>query len=576
MRILNQHQEDILKRERQLLNDLRVNLVQFGAAPEDDETLGDSIRQLDELFLLVIVGEFNAGKSAFINALLGQRLLKEGVTPTTTQINILRYGTTQDRVALSEYQHVVTLPVDWLAEISIVDTPGTNAIIRAHEAITSQFVPRSDLVLFITSADRPFTESERAFLERIRDWGKKVVIVINKIDILQSDEDLAQVEHFVAENGKMLLGLTPEIFPVSSRLALKAKLGEGDGLWEQSRFEPLERYIHDTLDERGRLQLKFLNPLGVGMHLVDQYSNVTASRLDLLKEDFTMLTDVDAQLALYKEDMGRDFNFRMADIENILFEMEQRGVDFFDETFRIARVFDLLSKDRIRHEFEVKVVADVPQRIERKVNELIDWLVDSDLRQWQAVNDHLAERRRAHQERIVGDHAIGSFNYDRERLMDAVGREAHRVVETYDKSAEAQAIADGAQQAVAASAALGVGAVGLGTIITILATTVAADVTGILMASLIAALGLFIIPARRKTAKNELRQKVAELRDSLVRSLRSQFEREIERSLNRINEAIAPYTRFVRAERGKLTEMQTSLSGVKSELERLKAEVEEL
>ena len=73
-----------------------------------------------------------------------------------------------------------------LREIHIVDTPGTNAIIREHEAITSEFVPRSDLVLFVTSADRPFTETERVFLEQVRGWGKKVVIVINKIDILES------------------------------------------------------------------------------------------------------------------------------------------------------------------------------------------------------------------------------------------------------------------------------------------------------------------------------------------------------------------------------------------------------
>jgi ribosome biogenesis GTPase A len=173
MRILNEKQETLLKEERQFLNDLRLTLANFGASQEDLKTLGESIRQLDELFLLVMVGEFNAGKSAFINALLGQKLLKEGVTPTTTQINILRYGAQQERQVIDENLHSLTLPVDWLAEISIVDTPGTNAIIRSHEAITSQFVPRSDLVIFITSADRPFTESERAFMEKIRAWGKK-------------------------------------------------------------------------------------------------------------------------------------------------------------------------------------------------------------------------------------------------------------------------------------------------------------------------------------------------------------------------------------------------------------------
>jgi len=92
MQILTQKQEDVLNAERQVLNDLRTALIQFGADTQDSQTLSESITQLDELFLLVVVGEFNAGKSAFINALLGQKLLIEGVTPTTTQINLLRYG----------------------------------------------------------------------------------------------------------------------------------------------------------------------------------------------------------------------------------------------------------------------------------------------------------------------------------------------------------------------------------------------------------------------------------------------------------------------------------------------------
>lgn len=575
MRILTEGQENLLKEERKLLGDLRVSLVSFDAAPDDVETLGHSIDLLDELFLLVVVGEFNSGKSAFINALLGQRILKEGVTPTTTQINLLRFGEAQEHRVINENQHVLLLPVEFLSEISIVDTPGTNAIIRAHEEITNQFVPRSDLVLFITSADRPFTESERIFLERIRNWGKKVVLVINKIDLFQNEDELSQVQIFVAENARILLSVTPEIFPVSSRLALRAKLGEPN-LWIGSRFEALEKYIHDTLDESGRLRLKLLSPLGVGMHLVDKYLLVIQSRLGLLKADFDMLTDVESQLSLYREDMQRDFTFRMSDIENILFEMDQRGQDFFDDTFRLARVFDLLNKERVQNEFEHKVIADVPQRIEQKVNELIDWLVSQDLRQWEAVNEHLAERRRQHQDRIVGETGVGSFQFDRERLIDAVGRESQRVVETYNKTREAEAIAEGAQTAVAASAAIEVGAIGLGTLITILATTMAADVTGILLASLIAALGLFVIPARRKMAKTELRDKIAALRTQLAQSLRAQFQREIDRSLNHINDAISPYTRFVRAERTKMQETKQSLDAVKSDIDRLKVRVEEL
>jgi len=575
MKILNETQDKLLINERNKLNDLRTVLTEFNASNEDLKILRDTIKQLDELFLLVVVGEFNSGKSAFINALLGDSYLEEGVTPTTTRINILHYGETKERIVVSENEHIITLPVEWLSEISIVDTPGTNAIIRSHEEITTLFVPQSDIVLFITSADRPFTESERQFLERIRDWGKKVVVVVNKIDILQDDKELEKVNNFVRDNANRLMGISPDIFPLSSRNALLSKQGKPE-FWATSRFQPLENYIHDTLDESGRLRLKLLNPLGVGAHLVYKYLEIITSRLDLLKDDFDMISDVDSQLDLYQEDMKRDFNFRMADIENVLFEMEQRGDGYFDETFRLARVFDLINKDRIQREFESQVVGDTPQLIDQKVNELIDWLVDSDLRQWQSVNEHLAERRRIHKDRIVGDHGIGSFNYERDRLIDAVGREAQRVVDTYDKASESKAIAENAQIAVAASAALEIGAVGLGTLVAILATTVAADVTGIILASFIAVLGLFIIPARRKIAKNELHEKISILRVQLTDTLRNQLEKEIKHSLQRINEAIAPYTRFVRAERGSLTETCDELERILNDLDRLKVEIEEL
>ena len=574
MHILTDAQEILLKDARSLLNDLRASLIQFGATSDDHETLAQSIRQLDELFLLVVVGEFNSGKSAFINALLGQKILKEGVTPTTTQINVLRYGETQERRVESESLHTLTAPVELLAELNIVDTPGTNAIIRQHEAITQQFVPRSDLVLFVTSADRPFTESERAFLERIRDWGKKVLIVLNKIDLFQSSEELDQVMAFINENAHLLLGIAPEIFPISARLALRSKLGEPE-LWHTSQFEALEQYIQTTLDDKGRLTLKFMNPLGVGSHLVEKYLQVTNSRMDLLKTDFAMLADVDAQLALYQQDMRRDFDFRMSDIEKVLFEMEQRGQDYFDETLRLPRVFDLLNKTRIQKEFEQRVVADVPQRIETKVNEMIDWLVEANLRQWQAVMEHLADRRRQHQERIIGDAAGGSFHYDREQLIEGVGREAQRVVDTYDQKAEARLMAEGAQTAVAALAATEIGAISLGALIAILATTAAADATGIILASVIALLGLFIIPAKKRQAKAELRGKIANLREQLTQSLRTQFEQEMERGMQNIKDAIAPYSRFVRAEQGKLEQVQGKLMETKTGLESLKVQVEE-
>jgi hypothetical protein len=170
----------------------------------------------------------------------------------------------------------------------------------------------------------------------------------------------------------------------------------------------------------------------------------------------------------------------------------------------------------------------------------------------------------------------GDFSYDRDRLVEVVAREARRVVDGYDRDREAKTVADHARTAVAASAALEAGALGLGALVTTLATTAAADVTGVLLAGLVAAVGLIIIPARRRQGKAKLNEKIAALRGQLSGSLRGQFEKEVQHSLERIQEAIAPYTRFVRAEREKMEETGKRLKDLKSRIERLTEKIETL
>src|SRR5215203_3073581 len=292
-------QQEVVREERRILNDLRTSLVRFGASDDNMAPLERSIDQLDELFLLVVVGEFNAGKSAFINALAGQSVLCEGVTPPPARIHLLQYGQAVSNDTTADGIEVTTAPVELLRDVRIVDTPGTNAIIREHERLTTDFVPRADLVLFVTSADRPFTETERAFFESIRAWGKKIVIVVNKVDIFGTREELDEVLTFVRSAAQRMFGLTPEIFPVSARLALRAKRGE-PALWTASGFEALERYITTTLDQRGRFQLKLANPLGVGHALASRYATIAEERLTLLNEDTSILEDIDRQLTVHR------------------------------------------------------------------------------------------------------------------------------------------------------------------------------------------------------------------------------------------------------------------------------------
>lgn len=600
-RLLDRQEQDLLQAERDLLQRLNLNLVSLEAAKEDRARLTQAQRQLDELFLLVIVGEFNAGKSAFINALLGRRLLEEGATPTTTRVHLLRYGSEIARTVPEANLEIITCPVEWLEEINIVDTPGTNAIIQRHQEIAEDFVPRSDLVLFVTSADRPFSESERLFLNRIRSWGKKVVIVVNKVDILDQ-ADIPEVREFVAENAYRLLGVEPEVFMVSARLAQRAKEAKQRvaneptaetpqstsqpvdqlaappsalDLWSESRFEALEQYILETLDETERLRLKLLNPLGVARHLHVKYAEIAQARLEILADDFTTLDSVDANLKAYEEDMRSDFRYHLSHIDNVLYAMSDRGMQFFDETLRLARIFDLINSAKIREAFEREVVADTVPQIEHQIDELIDWMVDRDHRMWQAVMAYLNRRAELHSERVIGE-VGGSFEFNRRELLDSVGRAAQRVVATYDHKAEAAKLADSVQMAVAQTAVMEVGALGLGAILVAALHTVVADVTGILFASTLAAVGLYVLPSRRRKAQEELRSKVAELRERLHHSLTEQFERELSLSIQRIQEAIQPYTRFVRTERDRLSAVEEDLDGIDRDLRHLEAQIEAL
>lgn len=576
-RLLSQEQDQLLRQERSLLDDLRVQLARLEAPEADLALLKRSLEQIEELFLLVVVGEFNAGKTAFLNALLGSRLLQEGVTPTTANIHLLRFGEQLTHVTNNDYLSI-TVPVEWLREVNLVDTPGTNAVIQRHQEITEHFVPRSDLVLFVTSADRPFSESERLFLERIRQWGKKIVIVVNKIDLIDDPADRQQILDFVRDNGRALLGIEPQIFPVSARLALQAKQTAPNGrpvgpLWDASHFEPLERFMVEQLDARERLRLKLENPTGIAANLIEKYSQVIAERQELLRGDFQTLDTIEAQVTAYEADMRRDFKYQISHIDNVLYEMAERGDKFFDEAMRLGRIFDLMNGDKLRGEFERQVVGDTSRQIERHVNELIDWLVDKDYRQWQAVMEYLNRRAAQHADRIVGS-MTSSFEFNRQNLLASVGREAQTVVESYDREAESLKLAQEVQMAIIQTAAVEVGALGLGAILVAVLNTTLLDITGILGAGVVAALGLYVLPARRGKVKRELRQRVSLLRDQLSNTMTRQFDDELNDSVQRLREAIAPYTRFVRVEREKLDRMSADLQDARSRVNAIRAEIE--
>lgn len=586
--VLTADQGRILQEERQRLGDLQVALARLDAPDSDLGLIRNALAQLEELFLMVVVGEFNAGKSAVINALLGGDYLAEGVVPTTSELVLIRHSDAPEQPGADRPMAVRRLPVPWLQEVNLVDTPGTNAVIRQHQKLTEHFVPRSDLVLFVTSADRPFSESERAFLQQIRDWGKKIVIVVNKIELLTTEEEQQEVLEFVRQNAHELLGVAPALFAVSARLALEAKktgrsnkqgLGSGPPshptLWQRSRFGPLEQYILDFLDAGERVRLQLSNPIGIASALITNYLEVIRQRQALLKGDFQALDAIDQQLAAYQADMRRDFRYQCDRVDNVLYEMAERGDRFFDETLRITRIIELVNSERLRGEFERRVLAESSRSVERHVDELIDWLIDRDYRQWQAVMEFIERRSLKHTDQMVGQ-VRGEFDFNRQNLLNSIGRSAQEVVDSYDREAEALKLGQDVQRAIIQTAAVEAGALGLGAILVVILNTTFLDVTGVLGASALAALGLYVLPYRRQKVKTQLRTRIGDLRRRLDAAISQQFESELTASIQRIREAVAPYTRFVRVEREKLETLAVELQRAEAEWNELRRNVEEL
>ena len=244
----------------------------------------------EERFSLVVLGEFNHGKSTFVNALLGQPVLPTGITPTTAVLAHLSHGPVPkaelvlesgerlpiDPTHLAEYATVeglagnpaaprrsdgdadrgaihhldVQVPAPVLeGRLTIVDTPGVNDINEQRAEITYSYIPRADAAVFLLDATQILTASERQFLEEriLRSSRERLIFVIAKTDLLDEAE-LAETTRFAREHLGRIVP-EPAIFPVSARRELAGKR-------ELSGFAPLLAHIGATVGtDRRRLLL---------------------------------------------------------------------------------------------------------------------------------------------------------------------------------------------------------------------------------------------------------------------------------------------------------------------------------
>jgi cellulose synthase operon protein C len=205
-----------------------------------------ALEAFDRPLLVAVMGEFNAGKSSFVNALCGADVAPTGITPTTATINVLRYGeraetrvvrhdgsteqvratdaptflsALRDDDARAIRSVDIFLPVEALRRVEVVDTPGLNAIRPEHERVAREFLSDADAIVWVFATGQAAKATERDALAVAHAAGKRIVGVVNKIDLAGPGEVKAVIGHVE----KTLGDLVDSVVPFSATAAAEAR-----------------------------------------------------------------------------------------------------------------------------------------------------------------------------------------------------------------------------------------------------------------------------------------------------------------------------------------------------------------
>ena len=404
-----------------LLTDVSATLAEMGDITEDDRRrLADVVRDLREMFfLVVIIGEFNAGKSTFVNALIGDEMLPTGITPTTEMIELIRYSptpnlkpTTRDE-STREWAH----PNTGGDGVAIVDTPGTGSVFQRHEKVAKEFLHRSDLVIFLLSAKRAFAETERLYMELAKNYGKKMILVVNQIDLLQPNEQL-QVKRFIEQQVKEYLGMNPLIFMVSAKQALAhAKNPTPTG--EQGGLDVVKAHLRGELAQASPMRQKLLSQLTTAEKLIQKYHDQLRAKMDVVRADTSKVKDVERELQTQSLALDGQLLKAKQDIDAVFAGMKLRGLSFLDANLSVRRIGRGVSREKLQTEFQDVVIGRSLRDINDATTGYINAVVDQSRVYWRDVIDRLNKVVDLLNQEVSGLDA-GTYAEQRESLEEAI------------------------------------------------------------------------------------------------------------------------------------------------------------
>ncbi len=247
---LSNQQKQLFDRSLQIIEKVEELFVSSQSLfPDFTPDIPGIKQQLTNPFSIFICGEFNAGKSSLLNQLGGNSIAAVGILPTT--------------------QNVESYNPEGLGGLRFIDSPGTNSIVEQHQEITENYLKQADIILFVSSVERPLSKSEQDFLTLVdRTWSRKIIVAINKIDLI-SPEQTEEVLNYISDGLKKIFNDLPPIFTISAN--------KGIGM------DNLKGYLLAFLEEEEKIKLKLQGPqnsLLVYLEQLEQKNQGIQSKLE--------------------------------------------------------------------------------------------------------------------------------------------------------------------------------------------------------------------------------------------------------------------------------------------------------
>jgi tRNA U34 5-carboxymethylaminomethyl modifying GTPase MnmE/TrmE len=359
---------------------------------EQLDTLQALLRDISEPLLFVVAGEVKSGKSSLLNALFGDEFAKVDVLPATDRVYIFRYASEEKSTEVSSKLTERYLPIPFLRDFNVVDTPGTNTMVKEHQMAAEDFMPRADIVLFVFSVANPWTQSNWEFLDFLqKTWLKNLIFVLQQIDLREPTE-IDVIHRHLQDTAMRRLGFVPPIFAVSARKALLARTSglDKEKLWEESAFAPLEEQIDFIVTQSSPRMLKLRSTFQTARVALDDLNREIRGFLDKISADTAVLDRLDGILATRREQMLRQTTTLVREVERAYDETTKERAQLLQQSQSWWRSFSLIWRRTAgQQELHSKLEAQLRQLMQPQMEKSIRTL-EADLRGlWPQMQDLL-------------------------------------------------------------------------------------------------------------------------------------------------------------------------------------------